>query len=67
MENIGKQRENPAGMFIYKKKKKYIYIYITCGWSLDETTYSSWLINRSEIEKPTTKRKKHALAWFSGE
>ena len=59
MENIGKQRENPAGMFIY--------IYITCGWSFDETTYSSWLINRSEIEKPTTKRKKHALAWFSGE
>ena len=44
-----------------------VYIYITCGWSFDETTYSSWLINRSEIEKPTTKRKKHGLVWFSRE
>jgi hypothetical protein len=27
-----------------------VYIYITCGWSFDETTYSSWLINRSKLK-----------------
>ena len=61
METYGKHRKTKGK----PSWDVYIYIYITCGWSFDETTYSSWLINRSEIEKPTTKRKKHGLVWFS--